>query len=128
MYNQDQINKILIKIEEVYKRKPDIALDEADFMVNNIYGGNIDDAFWGGVEYGSRRLATELKAILEENTMQAENYTHPAPPNKYGIIAMHSKDNTPLSNESWNAILADNGPIAKSEHLLDEQAAKIETI
>lgn len=36
--------------------------DDAEFMVNDYAGGNIDDAFYGGQDDGAVQLARELLA------------------------------------------------------------------
>ncbi|MBP6858896.1 MAG: hypothetical protein KBC33_03665 [Candidatus Pacebacteria bacterium] len=48
--------------------------------------------------------------------------THSVPPNKFGIFAMHCKDNQPMDAESLRRII--DGPIAAMEPELQRELAK----
>jgi len=41
--------------------------DDPDFMVDDYAGGNIDDAYYGGVRDGEVLLARELLGIINSN-------------------------------------------------------------
>lgn len=42
--------------------------DDEEFMVDDYAGGNIDDAYQGGIKDGRVELARELLAILNEDS------------------------------------------------------------
>ena len=40
--------------------------DDPDFVIDDLAGGNVDDAFWAGSDYGMCCLAEEILALMEE--------------------------------------------------------------
>lgn len=50
------------------------------------------------------------------------NCTHPVPPNKFGIFAMHCRDNQPIDDAAMLRII--NGPIAAMEPKLQAELRK----
>ena len=72
MFNQQQIALVLSKIEEVSKLET--ADDEIDFDNGEYFdpcdhfGGNFDDAYYGGQETGRIEFARELMEMLTSDT------------------------------------------------------------
>jgi hypothetical protein len=50
------------------------------------------------------------------------NCTHPVPKNKYGILAVHCKDNQAIDPKDMMAII--DGPISAAEPALQAEIAK----
>jgi hypothetical protein len=53
---------------------------------------------------------------------ELENCTHPVPENRFGIIAMHCRDNQPMDAESLRRII--DGPITRMEPALQAELSK----
>lgn len=67
----------------------------------------------------SRNPDAERKRMKNETV----NCTHPVPPNRFGIFAMHCRDNVPMSMEALTAII--EGPVAEAEPKLKEELEKL---
>lgn len=40
--------------------------DDPDFVIDDLAGGNVDDAFWAGSDYGMYCLAEEILGLMRE--------------------------------------------------------------
>lgn len=61
------MEEIIKLIQE--KAKERLVSQKTDFCVYDVWGSNVDDAFWGGVDEGERFFAKALLKKLEDNNL-----------------------------------------------------------
>lgn len=68
MNDTEKLSKIIDVLREMVKRDKDKDVDEAynGDSIYSKYGGNIDDAFNGGIDYGYNEAACYLISVLEK--------------------------------------------------------------
>lgn len=61
--------ELLSKLKELIKEEIEESpyYKNADFSPYDHFGGNMDDAYWGGVEDGRIQLAEELMELINNN-------------------------------------------------------------
>jgi hypothetical protein len=62
----DAAAEVLVKIKKLINRYDEFEDLPDDWNPNDRYGGNMDDAFNGGVQHGEESIADELRSIIKE--------------------------------------------------------------
>ena len=63
MITHESVANVLAKLEEIVNDEP-LPHEEEDFVPYEMYGGNMDDAYWAGCDSGEQELARELMNLL----------------------------------------------------------------
>jgi hypothetical protein len=66
------------------------------------------------------RVTYKESVLMDKNALA--NCTHPVPKNRFGIFAMHCRDNQPIGEAAMKKII--EGPIAAMQPKLDAELAK----